>query len=101
MKTIIVNFMYRSDYKTTTAASKQKLVFNSEEDLSEGDELLSQSYPDIIIRVIKVLDKAYKYVNTKTGDLSDHYTSTALVEVKELKKADVDNSIVYFQKLEE
>lgn len=98
MKTILVIY---SNQRVTDQARLRQLkyyAFNTDSEISEGDMLFSQSY-DTRMQVVKVLDKAYKYYNNSTGDLSDNFTSTAQREVALLQLREDESNVVYAKKI--
>jgi hypothetical protein len=77
MRTIIVIYIATLERVTSMKAigTTKKYSFNTDADLKVGDIIKSPSYSNAI-QVVAILDKAHKYYNSETGEMSDDYTST-------------------------
>lgn len=99
MKTIIVAYSDKKELKESEIRGMKKYSFNTDSDIKVGDILDSKEY-DTNMVVAKVLDKSYKYYNSKTGELSDEFTSTAQWEIRTLVVREDEETIVYASKIE-
>ena len=90
MKTIIV--IYKKITKEVN--SKPKYSFNTNSDLKVGDIIKSSQYSSNM-QVVSVLDKCYRYVNCKTGDLSMECNSTNCFAIRELVIQDKEENKIY------
>lgn len=95
MKTVFVVFTSNPVTSEQTSRMK-KYCFNTADNVAVGDMIKSSAY-DTAFQVVRVLDKAYKYFNSSTGDLSDDITSTLQSEIKQIVIREDDNSVVYGQ----
>lgn len=83
MKTILVVY---NDTLLTTKKQIAKLkhyAFNTESEVVLNERIQANDY-DTAMQVIKVLDKAFKYFNMSTGEMSDEYTSTSQREIRDM-----------------
>lgn len=94
MKTILVIY---TNTKVDISNYKKRYAFNTNDNISIGDMLKSPQYATNM-QVVKVLDRAFKYFNRATGDLSDEYISTNQFETRELKIAST-TSVIYATKV--
>ena len=83
MKTINVIYTNNRINSTKEVNSKPKYSFNTESDLKVGDIIKSSQYSSNM-QITAVLDKCYRYVNCKTGDLSMDCNSTNCFAIMEL-----------------
>ena len=95
MKTVVVVFTDRP-LKQSEIGRLKKYSFNTESSLKVDDVIMSNSYNNAM-QVVKVLDKAYKYYNSSTGELSDEFNSTNQWEIKELVIREEKSNVVYGQ----
>ena len=94
MKTIIVIYTNNRINSTKEVNSKPKYSFNTESDLKVGDIIKSSQYSSNM-QITAVLDKCYKYVNCKTGDLSMDCNSTNCFAIRELVIQDEEENKIY------
>lgn len=94
MKTIIVIYTNNKLITTKDINSKPKYSFNTNADLSVGDMIKSSQYSSNM-QVVNILDKCYKYVNCKTGDLSMECESTNCFAIRELVIQEQEENKVY------
>lgn len=94
MKTIIVIYTNNRINSTKEVNSKPKYSFNTESDLKVGDIIKSSQYSSNM-QITSVLDKCYKYVNCKTGDLSMECNSTNCFDIRELVIQDKEENRIY------
>ena len=94
MKTIIVIYTIIRINSAKEVNSKPKYSFNTEAALKVGDIIKSSQYSSNM-QVIAVLDKCYKYVNCKTGDLSMECSSTNCFAIRELVIQDKEENKIY------
>jgi hypothetical protein len=98
MKTILVIF---TDTKITSEDQIRRIKkysFNTGEAVVVGDMLESSKY-GTKIQVVRVLDKAFIFYNSLTGDMSDSYISSAQSEILTFTFSEQDQNIVYGKKL--
>ncbi len=80
--TILV--VYTDHYLNETCGYKKRYAFNVEAGtVSVGDLLNSPNYNNYM-QVVKVLDKAYTYVNRSNGELKDEITNTNDFQIRKL-----------------
>lgn len=96
MKTIFVVYTDEKNFNVK-ACKVKKYAFNTENDVKVGDILKSSTY-DTNMVVTDVLDKAYKYYNNTTGELSDVLNSTALRSIKTMDITDKAVDVVIARK---
>ena len=94
MKTIIVIYTNNRINSSKEVNSKPKYSFNTNSDLKVGDIIKSSQYSSNM-QVISVLDKCYRYVNCKTGDLSMECNSTNCFAIRELVIQDKEENKIY------
>ena len=94
MKTIIVIYTNNRINSSKEVNSKPKYSFNTNSDLKVGDIIKSSQYSSNM-QVVSVLDKCYKYVNCKTGDLSMDCNSTNCFAIRELVIRDEEENKIY------
>ena len=94
MKTIIVIYTNNRINSAKEVNSKPKYSFNTEAALKVGDIIKSSQYSSNM-QVTAVLDKCYKYVNCKTGDLSMECNSTNCFAIRELIIQDKEENKIY------
>ena len=94
MKTIIVIYTNNRINSSKEVNSKPKYSFNTNSDLKVGDIIKSSQYSSNM-QVVSVLDKCYKYVNCKTGDLSMECNSTNCFAIRELVIQDEEENRIY------
>ena len=94
MKTIIVIYTNNRINSSKEVNSKPKYSFNTNSDLKVGDIIKSSQYSSNM-QVVSVLDKCYKYVNCKTGDLSMECNSTNCFAIRELVIQDEEENKIY------
>ena len=94
MKTIIVIYTNNRINSTKEVNSKPKYSFNTEANLKVGDIIKSSQYSSNM-QVVSVLDKCYRYVNCKTGDLSMECNSTNCFAIRELVIQDKEENRIY------
>lgn len=94
MKTIIVIYTNNRINSTKEVNSKPKYSFNTEAALKVGDIIKSSQYSSNM-QVVSVLDKCYRYVNCKTGDLSMECNSTNCFDIRELVIQDKEENRIY------
>ena len=94
MKTIIVIYTNNRINSTKEINSKPKYSFNTNSDLKVGDIIKSSQYSSNM-QVVSVLDKCYRYVNCKTGDLSMECNSTNCFVIRELVIQDKEENRIY------
>lgn len=94
MKTIIVIYTNNRINSTKEVNSKPKYSFNTEAALKVGDIIKSSQYSSNM-QVVSVLDKCYRYVNCKTGDLSMECNSTNCFAIRELVIQDKEENRIY------
>lgn len=90
MKTIFVIY---TNKKIEKPGYQKRYAFNTASDIKVGDMIDSPSY-DTNMQVVQVLDKGYKFFNSKTGDMSNEMTNSNLYEIRELEiRANEDKKI--------
>ena len=94
MKTIIVIYTNNRINSSKEVNSKPKYSFNTNSDLKVGDIIKSSQYSSNM-QVISVLDKCYRYVNCKTGDLSMDCNSNNCFAIRELVIQDEEENKIY------
>lgn len=94
MKTIMVIYTNNRTNSTKEVNSKPKYSFNTEANLKVGDIIKSSQYSSNM-QVVSVLDKCYRYVNCKTGDLSMECNSTNCFVIRELVIQDKEENKIY------
>lgn len=94
MKTIIVIYTNTKINSNTEINKKPKYSFNTNSEVVVGDMIKSPQYSSNM-QIVGILDKCYKYVNCKTGDLSMECTSTNCFEIRELVIREQEESKVY------
>ena len=94
MKTIIVIYTNNRINSSKEVNSKPKYSFNTNSDLKVGDIIKSSQYSSNM-QVVSVLDKCYRYVNCKTGDLSMECNSTNCFAIRELVIQDKEENKIY------
>lgn len=96
MKTFFVVYVNKPmTVDDANVGRKDKYSFNTEADIKVGDLLESDKYSTPML-VTDILDKAYKYVNVQTGDLSDEPTSTKCYPIRTMViSASKDKNTVY------
>ena len=94
MKTIIVIYTNNRINSSKEVNSKPKYSFNTNSDLKVGDIIKSSQYSSNM-QVVSVLDKCYRYVNCKTGDLSMECNSTNCFAIRELVIQDKEENRIY------
>ena len=94
MKTIIVIYTNNRINSTKEVNSKPKYSFNTEANLKVGDIIKSSQYSSNM-QVVSVLDKCYRYVNCKTGDLSMECNSANCFVIRELVIQDKEENRIY------
>jgi len=93
MKTIFVVFTDRKLSKEDIRRTK-KYSFNTTSDLKEGDVIKTKKYTSNL-QVVNVLEKAFKYYNSSTGELSDTITSSNQNEIINLELRNDEEETVY------
>lgn len=93
MKTILVVYTNKNVSKKEIGRMK-KYSFNTSSEVKEGDIIETKEY-DTSLQIVKVLDKAYKYYNASTGELSDSFNSTSQWEIRTLEIRDEEEEIIY------
>ena len=94
MKTIIVIYTNNKINSVKEVNSKPKYSFNTEANLKVGDIIKSSQYSSNM-QITAVLDKCYKYVNCKTGDLSMDCNYTNCFAIRELVIQDEEENKIY------
>ena len=94
MNTILVVYTNELSLSKKDIRTKKAYAFNTNSTLKEGDLIKTKEY-DTRILVIKVLENAFKYYNSTTGELSNDFTSTAQREIVTLEIREDDEEIIY------
>lgn len=102
MKTILV--IYTDEPLTQKEIvenyGNKRYVFNTEADLQIGDMLTSPKY-ETPMQVVEVCATAYSLFNRKTGELSNHRSSTEQFEIRKLIVVDApEPNVVFATKLQ-
>ena len=101
MKTIFVVYTTQKlDLNDSATKKIKRYVFNTEEDLKEGDMLKSPNY-ETPMMVVRILDTSFKYYNHVTGELLDEINSTHCYDIRTLVIRTDDSNVVYAQKIGE
>lgn len=100
MKTILVVYTENLITSKSKLAGLKHYAFNTDSDI-EANTLVESSNYQTPMQIFKVLDKAFKYFNLSTGELSNEYTSTAQREIREMIITEpCDENVVVATKLE-
>lgn len=92
-KTILV--VYTNEKVTAKEAARMKrYAFNTIAPVKVGDMLQSPEY-STKMQVVKILEKAHKYYNASTGELSDKFNSTTQWEIRDFIIREDSETAVY------
>lgn len=98
MKTILVVYTAEKLTKKEHQTLK-RYSFNTSCNIKVGDLLESEHY-STPMQVVEVLSKTYKYVNIKTGELSNkRQANTSQVEIRVLKLATNSAEVIIVSKI--
>lgn len=93
-KTILVVYANRA-LSHKAALALKKYAFNTDDStIAVGDRFKAVDYSDAM-QVVEVLEESFRYVNTKTGDLSNRRTSTNQFELRRIVLQDHCDNTVY------
>lgn len=85
-KTILVVFMSDANNEVTVK-KKKKYSFNTDADLKVGDILYVPNYGKNVF-VSMIADKAFKYYNISTGELTNEINSSNIFPIRTLSITD-------------
>ena len=90
MKTVVVIYTNDSTSPVNELRGKRYAFNMKTKEAKVGKMLYTKAY-GTPMRIVKVLDRAYDYVNIATGEFSNEYTSTMQYDIRTLehRKADV------------
>jgi len=94
MKTILVVYTNKTNLSKKEISSLKKYAFNTPSEVSVGDLIESSEYTTSML-VVKVLDKAYDYFNSATGELSSEFNSTAQWNIRTLVIREEEEEVIY------
>ena len=93
MKTILCVYTNTKITSSKELGKLKRYSFNTPDDLKEGDLIETKEY-STNLQIVKVLDKAFKYFNGSTGQLSDKFDSTSQWVIRTLKISEEDEEII-------
>lgn len=93
MKTILVVYS-NTPVSKAEAGRMKKYSFNTSAEVKVGDTIESPEYTTKL-QVVKVLDQAFKYFNSSTGELSNEFKASTQWEIRELVIREDRDEVVY------
>lgn len=93
MKTIFVVYT-NIKLSNEEIRKRKKYSFNTSSDVAVGDMIKTAKY-DTNLQVTDVLDEAFKYYNSSTGEMSNVLKASSQYEILELQIREDEQEIVY------